>query len=299
MSEMKDTVIALGTFDGVHRGHAELIRRGLEWGRTHGAKLTVCAFDRHPLSVIRPESTPAILTTAEEQAARLKEIGADTICLIPFNREMADTEPEDFLKMLREKTRVRAIVAGWNYTFGRGGSGTAETLKADGEQHGYEVIVVPPVKTEAGEIISSSAIRKKLAEGDLDGANDMLGYAYRISGTVVNGKHEGTRIGYPTANIRAGEGKQMPEYGVYACRAMCGGNIWNAVVNIGLQPTLPSGDVTVEAHILDAEADFYGKQMEIRLEKFLRGERKFDSVEALTQQIGRDMKETEDYFLRG
>ena len=287
-------VVALGTFDGVHLGHRELIRQGKALAEELGAPLRVCTFDRHPLEVLRPEAAPGMLNTAEEQARKMAEYGADEMRVIPFTRETAATEPEVFLRELRAECDVKAVVVGWNYTFGSRGRGNPEMLQADGAEHGYRVIVVPSVKTEEGEIISSTAIRDKLIGGDLAGANEMLGYEYEISGTVVNGKHEGSRIGFPTANVEPEARKQLPAYGVYACRMECEGSVWQGIVNIGVQPTIPSGKVTVEAHALEDVPELYGRFVTIRLLKYIRPERRFDSAAELAEQIKMDIENAKE-----
>ncbi len=175
-------VIALGTFDGVHLGHQRLLETGRELADRYGAKLRVCTFDRHPLSVLRPDRTPRELTSILMKAKIMARMGVDEMQLIPFNRQEANLSPEEFLTQLRKSVRVRAVVAGWNYTFGKGGLGTAETLRADGEQHGYEVVIVPPVTTADGRVISSSAIREALAAGDIAAAEEMLGRPLPRSG---------------------------------------------------------------------------------------------------------------------
>ena len=284
-------VAALGTFDGVHRAHQELLRQGRAFADAAGCPLRVYTFDRHPLEVLRPEKAPRILTTREEQMARMEKAGVEELRILPFTRETADMPPEDFLRLLREENSLAAVVAGWNYTFGRRGQGNAETLRRDGEKHGYRVIIVPSVTTDDGEIISSTAIREKLGRGDLSGAEKMLGYDYTLSGPVVNGKHQGTRIGFPTANIRTNPRKLLPAYGVYAARMRCGEKSWPAVVNIGLQPTIPSGAVTVEAHAIGASGDFYGEAAAVELKARLREEIRFGSVEELKAQIERDRAE--------
>ena len=284
-------VAALGTFDGVHRAHQELLRQGRAFADAAGCPLRVYTFDRHPLEVLRPEKAPRILTTREEQMARMEKAGVEELRILSFTRETADMPPEDFLRLLREENSLAAVVAGWNYTFGRRGQGNAETLRRDGEKHGYRVIIVPSVTTDTGEIISSTAIREKLGRGDLSGAEKMLGYDYTLSGPVVNGKHQGTRIGFPTANIRTNPRKLLPAYGVYAARMRCGEKSWPAVVNIGLQPTIPSGAVTVEAHAIGASGDFYGEVAAVELKARLRGEIRFGSVEELKAQIERDRAE--------
>ena len=224
----------------------------------------------------------------------MAEAGVQDLRVIPFTRETADLEPEEFLRRLRSECSLRAVVAGWNYTFGRGGRGDAELLRREGEKHGFRVEIVPPVRTAAGEVISSTAIRRKLEQGDVEGAGEMLGCPYMISGPVVKGKQEGARLGFPTANIEAGARKQMPAYGVYACVLESGGKRWQAVANIGLQPTLPSGKVTVEAHVISESPELYGQRAALYLIRFLRAERRFASLEELTVQIGRDRQEARE-----
>ena len=154
----EERVLALGTFDGVHRGHQALLEAGKQYAREHGIRLRACSFDRHPLEVLRPETAPKLLTTLPEKAGLMARSGADELQLLRFTREMADLAPEDFLQMLRRTVSLRAVVAGWNYTFGKGGQGDAELLRKDGAAHGYDVIIVPPVMTENGDTISSTLI---------------------------------------------------------------------------------------------------------------------------------------------
>ncbi len=169
-------VLALGTFDGVHLGHQALLKAGKEYARTHGIQLRVCSFDRHPLEVLRPEMAPAQLTTAAEKERLMASFGVDELQLLHFTREMADMPPEDFLKMLRESVDLKAVVAGWNYTFGKGGKGNADMLRQDGAKRGYDVIIVPPVKTAEGEVISSTLIRENLKQGHTAEAEKLTGH---------------------------------------------------------------------------------------------------------------------------
>ena len=289
-------VVALGTFDGVHLGHRELMKQGKKLAEETKSVLRVCIFDRHPLEILRPENVPALLTTADEQAERLENAGAEELRVIPFTREPAETEPEDFLRHLRDECDLKAVVSGWNYTFGRKGRGNADLLIEDGIKNGYKVLIVPPVKTDSGEIISSTSVREKLLQGDLDIANTMLGQPYTITGTVVSGKHEGTRIGVPTANIQPEKKKLLPAYGVYACRLSNNGKSWKAVVNIGLQPTIPSGYPTVEAHALGAEMNLYGQTARVELLKRLRQEVCFPDTQELKNQILQDIAAANSFF---
>ena len=283
-----ERVLALGTFDGVHLGHRKLLEVGREYAGRRGILLRACSFDRHPLEILCPEKAPRLLSTLREKTLLMARYGADELQLIPFTRETANVEPEEFLRMLRQRVTLRAVTAGWNYTFGRGGKGNAQMLLEDGRTYGYEVLIVPPVKTAAGEIVSSTAIRARLQSGDVEGAESMLGHPYELSGRVEQGKQLGRLIGVPTANVQIDSSKQLPAFGVYPCLMNAGGEERLAAVNIGMQPTLPSGKVTVEAHVLDGNPELYGQHVRLRPGNRIRPEKKFGSVEELTEQIQRD-----------
>ena len=283
-----ERVIALGTFDGVHRGHQSLLRSAKGLARELGVPLRVCTFNRHPLEVLRPDDPPDLLSTIPEKARRLLLSGADEMELLPFDRETAGMEPESFLEMLRNNTGVRALVAGWNYSFGRMGRGNAELLQADGAKNGYRVLIEPPVTLPDGTAVSSSLIRQKLKEGKPESAAELLGYPYTLAGSVATGKQEGRRLGYPTANIEPWKRKALPRYGVYTALLETETDLYAAVVNIGVQPTLPSGRVTVEAHVLGDNPELYGQKVRLTLRSMLREEKRFRSPEELRRQIERD-----------
>ena len=211
--------------------------------------------------------------------------------LIPFDRSIADLEPEQFLERMQSMITVRGIVAGWNYSFGRNGRGNADLLQKDGEKHGYRVIIVPPTTLEDGTVISSSLVRRSLMDGDMEKAAELLGYTYSLTGTVAQGKHQGHKLGFPTANIEPWKRKALPKFGVYTGMLETDTEMLPAVVNIGIQPTIPSGKVTVEAHILTESPELYGQKVRLSLLKMLRPEKRFNSVEELTQQIEQDRTE--------
>lgn len=292
----EERVLALGTFDGVHRGHMELIRTAGRYARERGIPLRVCTFDRHPLEIVRPEAAPALLTTVTEKASLMARTGVDEMLLIRFRKATAEMEPEDFLAMLRNTARLRGVAAGWNYTFGRGGRGNADMLREDGRRHGYEVLIMPPVTTGDGTVLSSTAIRERIAGGRIPEAEEMLGHGYQLSGTVTDGKHMGRRIGVPTANVDVDARKQLPAFGVYPCFMETGDAQYRAVVNIGVQPTMPSGKVTVEAHALEGHPELYGRRVRLTLGSMIRQERKFASPEELKAQIERDRAEAIAWF---
>ena len=291
-----ERVVALGMFDGVHRGHRTLLLNAKRLSDEMGVPLRVCTFNRHPLEIIRPENPPEMISTIPERASLLYGIGVDEMELIPFDQSTANMEPEVFLDRMRSFLDVRAVVAGWNYSFGRKGRGTAELLKADGEKHGYKVIIEPPATLEDGTVISSTLIRQNLKEGKTERAAELLGYQYSLTGTVAEGKHQGHGLGFPTANIEPWKRKVLPKYGVYTSLLETANDTLPAVVNIGIQPTMPSGKVTVEAHALTESPELYGQKVRLTLLKMLREERKFASPQDLTAQIERDRNEAMQLF---
>ncbi len=286
-----ERVVALGTFDGVHRGHRALLLTARQLADELGVPLRVCTFNRHPLEILRPDNPPVMLSTIPEKASQLFSAGVDETELIPFDRSIADLEPEQFLERMHSMITVRGIVAGWNYSFGRNGRGNADLLQKDGEKHGYRVIIVPPTTLEDGTVISSSLVRRSLLDGDMEKAAELLGYTYSLTGTVAQGKHQGHKLGFPTANIEPWKRKALPKFGVYTGMLETDTEMLPAVVNIGIQPTIPSGKVTVEAHILTESPELYGQKVRLSLLKMLRPEKRFNSVEELTQQIEQDRTE--------
>ena len=289
-------VVALGTFDGVHRGHQALLKTAKAYAKEHGIPLRVYTFDRHPLDVIAPEHSPQILTTLPEKMSRMCRFGVDEVQLVRFDREMADMEPEAFLNRLREIMDIRAVVAGWNYSFGRKAGGDAKMLRSDGKEHGYDVLIEQPVTREDGTAISSSLIREELMAGNTDAADDLMGAPYTITGKVVAGKKEGRMLGFPTANIAYPRKKVLPAYGVYTCLLETNEEMYAGIVNIGVQPTLPSGKVTVEAHVLEGSPDLYGRTVRLTVIDRLRAEHKFDTVEELERQIALDKERALELF---
>ena len=286
-----ERVVALGTFDGVHRGHRALLLTAKQLADELNVPLRVCTFNRHPLEILRPDNPPVMLSTIPEKASQLFSAGVDETELIPFDRSIADLEPEQFLERMHSMITVRGIVAGWNYSFGKNGRGNADLLREDGEKHGYKVLIVPPTTLEDGTVISSSLVRRSLMDGDMQKASELLGYTYSLTGTVAQGKHQGHKLGFPTANIEPWKRKALPKFGVYTGMLETDTEMLPAVVNIGIQPTIPSGRVTVEAHILTESPELYGQKVRLSLLKMLRPEKRFDSVEELTQQIEQDREE--------
>lgn len=298
-NRMSPCVLVLGMFDGVHRGHQALLMRGGELAQEMDFPLNVLSFEPHPLRVIAPERCPAMLNTLPEKARIMQSFGVDNLCITTFNQARADQSPEEFMAELVETYAPVVVVCGFNFTFGRGGAGTGRMLRDYGKKHGFRTVIVPEVIVE-GETVSSTRIRRLLAQGDIPMVNRLLGTGYTLSGPVEDGKHLGRTMGFPTANVRIPSTKALPAFGVYDCWLETADGAYHpAVVNVGRHPTLPEGHVTVEAHVLARDGEeiaLYGQHVRLSFMRFQRPEVCFDSKEALQEQITRDAEEARAYF---
>jgi riboflavin kinase / FMN adenylyltransferase len=267
--------VAIGTFDGVHRGHREVIR---------GAS-TVLTFDPHPLRVIRPEATPKLLSTFPVKRDLVEGLGVDELVVIPFDQGFASQSAEDFVKeVLIGRLGAEQVSVGENFRFGKGAQGTAKFLAEHDE---FETRVVPLVE-EAGETISSSQIRGLVSAGDVAQAAEFLGDRFLYEGKVVAGDRRGRELGIPTANIVPDDAYVVPGHGVYAATAQ--GH--PAAVNVGVRPTFETGrGLLVEAHLIGFDGDLYGETLRIGFIERLRGEERFESVDELVEQMNRDIEQ--------
>ena len=288
-------VVVLGMFDGVHKGHRQLLETARAFARRDHLPVYVLTFQRHPLQVLRPQIAPPMLTTLPQRARLMACAGVDALFALPFTLSTANESPEDFLTWLIATFSPRHLVAGFNYSFGKGGRGDGAMLSAWGERWGYETHIVPPV-TYAGENISSSRIRKLIQQGEMALANFLLGSPYALSGRVEQGKHVGRTMGFPTANLPLPKERVIPAYGVYAAWLHVEGKRYPAVLNVGRHPTLPEGSATIEAHVMGETVNLYGKKVRIEFLNFQRGEKRFESVEALKAQIAQDKQEALAWF---
>lgn len=288
-------VLALGMFDGVHRGHQELMIRGLALGRERNLPLVVCTFEPHPLEVLRPDLAPKRLTTPLERAALMAECGVDILAEVTFTRALADMAPDAFLEDMNQRFRPAAVICGYNFSFGRGGQGDGEALLAWGETGGFDTEIVPAVRV-GGKPVSSTRVRGALAAGDVSEAARLMGHGYTLTGRVMQGKQQGRTMGFPTVNVRIPVRKLLPSYGVYACGVRYRGKEHPGIINVGRHPTLPEGGVTAEAHILDDNPDLYGETVRVTFLRHLRPERPFRDKEELTSQIVRDKAEALRFF---
>lgn len=284
--------VTLGSFDGVHLGHQELLRRARAAADAAGGRAMAFTFEPHPMQVLSA-APPRLLQTREEKRRALSASGVDMLLEFPFDRAAAAQRPEDFVReYLCEALGADLVIVGFNYHFGAGGAGNAEMLREFGEKFGFLVDVVPPYECESG-VISSSLIRKLVAAGELRQADDLLGREYVLSGVVCHGRKLGRKIGFPTANVLATGSMLLPAFGVYAAWAECDGRVYPAVVNVGLRPTVNDGEdpvPTIETHCLGISEDFYGRLMRLRFVGEIRRERKFASLELLKEQIAADSR---------
>jgi riboflavin kinase/FMN adenylyltransferase len=268
----------VGQFDGVHLGHRQVIR----------GNDTVLTFEPHPLRVVRPEAAPKLLTSLETKAALIEALGVQELVVIPFDQGFAQQSPQEFVdEVLVDKLRATHVSVGENFRFGHRAAGDPELLRADGR---FETRVVPLVEVD-GEIVSSSHIRGLVLAGEVDQATRFLGAPFQLRGEVVAGERRGRELGFPTANIVPDEALVCPGHGVYVARA--DGDC--AAVNVGVRPTFGTGrGVLIEAFVLDGSPDLYGKTIRVDFLKRLRGERRFESIDALVEQMHRDVARTRE-----
>jgi len=293
-ASIKEAWLAIGAFDGVHRGHQKILKGMVSGAHQAGSPAVVLTFSPHPGIVLGYRQGDVSLTTVEERAAFLGELGIDVVITHPFDVSFSKTPAREFILTLKEKLGLRQIWVGPDFTLGRGKEGTVDFLMSFGNEVGFTVNVVEKDKI-GGEIISSSRIRGLLLKGDVADAATLLGRNYRVSGKVVPGDQRGRTIGIPTANLEVEPGKLLPCNGVYACRAWLRNKKWPAAVNIGTRPTFKGEDVNlhVEAHLVDYPGDeFYGEVLSLDFVKRLRSEIKFPSKQELMAQINYDISQS-------
>ncbi len=295
MNEQKKqpkSVLALGMFDGVHVGHRALLSQAAAAARSLSAQTVAFTFTDAPGKLLHLPVTS--LSTPSQRTQWLLEAGADRVDMVDFTRDFADLSPEDFMGYLRARYDIAALAAGFNYTFGRQGAGTAETLRQLGERHGFQVLIAEPVLV-AGEPVSSTRIRTMIGRGDMGAARALLGRPYTLLGQVVSARHIGHALGYPTANLLTGE-QLLPPDGVYATVASVDDGAYPAVTNVGKNPTVAGRQRTVETYILNEDLSLYGAELSVSFLARLREERTFPSLEALSRQIGRDVEAAKKLF---
>ena len=295
--KLSNTWLTIGSFDGVHLGHQQLIRDLNNQAHLAGAKSVVLTFYPHPAVILRGRSDAFYLTTEQEKAEYLFQLGIDILVTHPFTREISQSSARDFISYLLSHLGFLQLWVGSDFALGKGREGNVAYLEQLGVELGYRLHVIDPV-TVVGRTVSSSQIRNLLLEGDVETANKLLGRLYRVEGRVVHGDGRGKGIGVPTANLETSAGKLIPAAGVYACRASIDDKSWPAAVNVGTRPTFESSDTRshVEAHILDYSGDLYTQVIALGFIARLRGEERFQSVADLIQQIHIDIDQTREIF---
>ncbi len=283
-------IFALGFFDGVHLGHRALLDACRELSAEKECVPGAVTFTEHPDALVLGKM-PALINTAADRERLLTQFGAEQVLQLPFDEKMMAMPWQEFLQMLVRQHRAAGFVCGDDFRFGHKGQGNADELAVFCGENGLVCRIVPQVVLD-GTAVSSTHIRGLLEQGAVDAANRFLGHPHILSGEVVSGRHLGRTLGIPTANLLLPEGTVKLPHGVYACVAVAEGQRYTAVTNIGSRPTVGGHRVTVEPWILDFDGDLYGKQLTLEFHKFLRSERKFDSLEALKAQIQQDAAET-------
>lgn len=289
-----NSVITVGTFDGVHKGHRAIMDAVVRKAKERGARSVIVTFDPHPREIISPgDDGIRLLTTLQERCEILKDLGVDLMVVIPFDRDFSLLTSEDFVEdVVFKKIGVSEFVIGYDHHFGRNREGTIETLERLGKKLGFDTYVVS--KKEVGHTtVSSTKIREALTEkGDVQLARQLLGRYYMLNGTVVHGDKRGKKIGFPTANITPEHPKKIiPRNGVYAVKLRVDGEWHSGMMNIGVRPTFDGSVRTLEAHLFNFDQDIYGKMVQIRFVDHIRNEVKFDGVDQLISRLEKDREQ--------
>ncbi|MEW1780174.1 bifunctional riboflavin kinase/FAD synthetase [Streptomyces sp. NPDC086777] len=289
------SVVTIGSYDGVHRGHQLIIRHAVERARELGIPAVVVTFDPHPSEVVRPGSHPPLLAPHHTRAELMAELGVDAVLILPFTTEFSKLSAADFVvKVLVDKLHAKAVVEGPNFRFGHKAAGNVEFLVEQGKVYDFEVEVVDLfVRGEAGggEPFSSTLTRRLVAEGDMAGAREILGRPHRVEGVVVRGAQRGRELGFPTANVETLPHTAIPADGVYAGYLHAQGEVMPAAISVGTNPQFDGTERTVEAYAIDRVGlDLYGLHVAVDFLAYVRGQAKFDSLDALLEQMAEDVK---------
>lgn len=282
---LRGAVIALGNFDGFHLGHQAVAGEAIAWAKAEGRPAIIATFDPHPVRFFKPDAAPFRLTTLDQRQELFAAAGADAMLVFAFDAELAATTAEDFMAdLLVDRLGVSGVVTGEDFTFGKGRGGNVELLRTRGAELGLSARAVGPV-LEGGEVVSSSRIREALQSGDCETATRLLTRPFAIRGIVQHGDKVGRTIGYPTANLPLGN-YLRPHYGIYAVTsALADGTRLHGAANLGIRPSFDPPKELLEPHFFDWSGDLYGQEIEVAFHHFLRPEAKFDSLDALTQQM--------------
>jgi riboflavin kinase/FMN adenylyltransferase len=291
---LNNSWLTVGVFDGVHRGHQQILKRLTAGAHEHGVPAVVLTFDPHPAKFFG-RSAIKLLTLPDERMDLLDSFGVDAVVVHPFDRQVADTSAFDFMRALKTRLGVEHLVLGYDSTLGKNREGNAARLTEIGLELGYTVEVVSALSDESG-VISSTEIRKLIETGNVAEAARLMGHPYSLHGPVIHGDGRGRTINVPTANIAYSHEKMIPANGIYACWAYLQGKKYQAAINIGVNPTFtPDKQIpNVEAHILDFQGEIYGEDVKLEFVRRLRNELRFDSVETLLEQIWKDIEQARE-----
>ena len=290
-----NVVLTVGSFDGIHLGHQHILNDVVERAKAIDGTPALLTMHPHPREYFAPDNAPNLLTSFEKKLALLKDIGIEVVYVLPFNAETSDIEPEAFIEtVLRDHCHAVSLIVGHDCRFGQKARGNFEMLQAFAPDMGFDVKEIAPVIVEA-ERVSSTLIRERILQGDLETVEHLLGRKYSIVGRVEQGRGIGKTIGFPTANVRPYH-TAIPAQGVYIAESIIDGKAYPSAVNIGIAPTIRNEDITIEAHVLDYEQNICGSEIEIVFHKRLRPEKKFSGKEALIEQIAVDVEAVRAYF---
>lgn len=285
----RETLLTIGVFDGVHLGHRHLIGRLTQRASDIGLLSGVVTFKINPKAIVSQRPRLTRLTALEEKIRLLKNLGVDIVIPLTFDSDVAELTARDFVLLLKQYLNMRGLIIGPNFALGRGREGNVAMLRSLGKELDFTVDVVEPLKSE-GSLVSSTAVRQAVAQGDMQTTTRLLGRYFSLSGPVVVGKERGHSLGFPTANIEVDHEQALPADGVYATLGYVGGKMYQSVTNIGTDPTFGKAGRTVEVHILDFDGDLYGQNLVIELVDRIRGEVKFAGSEKLVAQIKSDIE---------
>jgi len=290
LSPEKDMALTIGVFDGVHLGHKYLISQLMEYARQQDLLSGVVTFRQHPLETLSPETRLPYLTTLDEKISLLKNEGVYAVVPLTFTEELARLSAHQFVGLLKKHLRMRGLIVGPDFALGQGREGNADALCKLGQEMNFSVTVVPPALVN-GQVVSSTAIRDALADGDMKKVTDLIGRSFSLRGQVTTGTGRGLELGFPTANLGMDTKQALPADGVYTTWACIDGETYQSVTNIGWRPTFEGNERTVETFILNYRGDLYGCEIKIDIVERLRSEKRFESAEELKKQIQEDIKQ--------
>ena len=295
--DLPETIAAIGFFDGIHRGHKEVITNAVNKAKAQQMESAVISFHPHPSVVLNnPDKPVQYITTIEEKEVLLEEIGVDRLYLITFNKELSSLSPEAFINHFIIGLHIKHLVAGFDFSFGHKGAGNMQNIQTFTKKN-FSVTSIDPVKNE-NKKVSSTRIRKFLASGDIAKVNELLGRPYETTGVVIEGDKRGRQLGYPTANLNVNEEKLLPTRGVYAVKVNYHNKIYEGMANLGVKPTFKTDDLkpSVEVYIFDFEGNIYGESITVLWYQFIRDEKKFNGLNELVSQLKEDEKTIQKYF---